>query len=63
VRSVRRYDAARRGSSFVTVVKKDQKGRLYRSLLKEVNVNQTLGLPEQEFLALGTFSKNNPSHN
>lgn len=51
------------GSSFVTVVKKDQNGALYRSLLQEVeNVNQTLGLPEQEYLALGTFDRDNPRH-
>jgi branched-chain amino acid transport system substrate-binding protein len=51
------------GSSFVTVVKKDQNGVLYRSLLQEVkNVDQTLGLPEREYLALGTFDKDNPSH-
>jgi branched-chain amino acid transport system substrate-binding protein len=51
------------GSSFVTIVKKDDNGILYRSLLKEVkNVNQTLGLPEEEYLALGTFSRTNPEH-
>jgi len=50
------------GSSFVTVVKKDAHGVLYRSLLQEVpDVSQTLGLPEAEYRALGTFSKDNPA--
>lgn len=51
------------GSNFVTVVKKDHNGVLYRSMLKDVkNVNQTLGLPEEEYLELGTFSSTNPSY-
>jgi branched-chain amino acid transport system substrate-binding protein len=50
------------GSSFVTVVKRDRSGVLYRSLLQEVpDVGQTLGLPEAEYRALGTFSRDNPT--
>ena len=49
------------GNSFVTVVKKDSSGVLYRSLLEVVEgVNQTMGQPEKEYLALGEFDREPP---
>jgi branched-chain amino acid transport system substrate-binding protein len=49
------------GDSFVTIAKKHSSGVLYRSLLDVAEgVNQTLGLPEDEYLALGIFDKHSP---
>ncbi|MFN8531147.1 MAG: ABC transporter substrate-binding protein [Anaerolineae bacterium] len=50
------------GSSFVTVVKKNASGILYRSLLESFDgVNQTMGMPEEEYLALGRFDQDTPN--
>ncbi len=50
------------GTSFVTVVKKDSSGTLYRSMLEaSVGVNQTMGMPEKEYLALGRFDQKVPN--
>jgi branched-chain amino acid transport system substrate-binding protein len=48
-------------NTFVTVVDKTGDGTLYRRLVKTIpSVNSTLGIPEEEFLALGPFSRDNP---
>ncbi len=50
------------GTSFVTVVKKDPSGILYRSMLEaSEGVNQTMGMPEKEYLALGRFDQKTPN--
>lgn len=50
------------GSSYVTVTKQHSSGVLYRSLLEVAEgVNQTMGLPEKEYLALGTFDQHSPN--
>lgn len=47
---------------FITEVVKDGEGGLYNEVVKIVpEVNQTLGLPEEEFLANGFASRDNPS--
>jgi branched-chain amino acid transport system substrate-binding protein len=47
---------------FLTEVTKNSDGTLYNKLIKIVpQVNQTLGIPEAEFLALGKASRDNPS--
>ncbi|HLI91652.1 MAG TPA: ABC transporter substrate-binding protein [Ktedonobacteraceae bacterium] len=47
---------------FVTVVDKKPDGTLYNKLVKVVtNVNQTLGIPEDQYLKMGPFSRDNPS--
>jgi branched-chain amino acid transport system substrate-binding protein len=47
---------------FLTEVAKNADGTLYNKLIKVVpQVNQTLGIPEAEFLALGKASRDNPS--
>ena len=47
---------------FLTEVTKNSDGTLYNKLIKVVpQVNQTLGIPEAEFLALGKASRDNPS--
>ena len=49
--------------SFVTVVKKDQNGVLYRSMLDVAeNVQQTMGLSEKDYSAYGIFSQDNPQN-
>ncbi len=49
-------------NSFVTVVKKDASGTLYRSMLEiSEGVNQTMGMPEKEYLALGRFDQKTPN--
>ena len=49
------------GDSYVTVAKKHSSGVLYRSLLEVAEgVNQTMGLPEKDYLALGTFDQRTP---
>ena len=49
------------GNSYVTVAKRHSSGVLYRSLLEVAEeVNQTMGLPEKDYLALGTFNRDLP---
>jgi branched-chain amino acid transport system substrate-binding protein len=48
--------------NFLTEVTKSPDGTLYNKLIKIVpQVNQTLGIPEDEFLKLGKTSRDNPS--
>ncbi len=47
---------------YLTEVSEGADGNLYNKLVKVVpQVNQTLGIPEDEFLALGAVSRENPS--
>ncbi len=47
---------------FLTEVAKNPDGTLYNKLIKVVpQVNQTLGIPEAEFLKLGKAGRDNPS--
>ncbi len=47
---------------YVTVVDKKADGTLYNKLVKVVpNVNQTLGVPEDQYLKQGSLSRDNPS--
>lgn len=47
---------------YLTEVSEGEDGNLYNKLVKVVSqVNQTLGIPEEEFLALGAVSRENPS--
>jgi branched-chain amino acid transport system substrate-binding protein len=47
---------------YVTVVDKKPDGTLFNKLVKVVpGVNQTLGVPEDQFLKLGSFNRDNPS--
>jgi len=49
-------------NNFVTVVSKQPDGTLYNKLVQVVpNVNQTLGVPEAQYLQLGEFNRDNPS--
>jgi branched-chain amino acid transport system substrate-binding protein len=44
------------------VVEKKADGTLYNKLAQVVsNVNQTLGVPEAQYLQMGEFSRDNPS--
>lgn len=48
-------------NNFVTAVARDNKGNLYRRLIKTIpEVPQTLGFDEAAFLRLGTFTADNP---
>ncbi|KYF90189.1 hypothetical protein BE20_04080 [Sorangium cellulosum] len=48
--------------SYLTVVEKKADGTLFKRLLQVVpEVNQTMKLPEDEFLKLGSFNRDNPS--
>jgi branched-chain amino acid transport system substrate-binding protein len=48
-------------TTFITIVDKRQDGTLYNKLVKSIpGVNSTLGIPEDEFLAFGPFSRDNP---
>ncbi len=48
-------------NNFITVVDKRTDGSLYNRLVKTVpKVNQTLGIPEDEYLAIGPFNRDNP---
>ncbi|MEP7284727.1 MAG: ABC transporter substrate-binding protein [Chloroflexota bacterium] len=50
------------GNIFITVVDKQDDGTLYTRLIKTVpNVNQTLGIPEDEYLQLGKLTADNPT--
>jgi hypothetical protein len=43
------------------VVEKHPDGMLYKRLVRTVEqVNQTFGIPEQEYLAIGAFTRDNP---
>jgi branched-chain amino acid transport system substrate-binding protein len=47
---------------FVTVVDKKADGTLYNKFVKAIpDVNQTLGIPEDQFLARGSMNRDNPS--
>lgn len=49
-------------NNFVTVVNKQPDGTLFNKLIQVVpNVNQTLGVPEAQYLQLGEFNRDNPS--
>jgi branched-chain amino acid transport system substrate-binding protein len=49
-------------NNFVTLVSKQPDGTLYNKLVQVVpNVNQTLGIPEAQYLQLGEFNRDNPS--
>ncbi len=49
-------------NNFVTVVSKQPDGTLFNKLVQVVpNVNQTLGAPEDQYLQLGEFNRDNPS--
>jgi len=49
-------------SIFLTEVAKADDGHLYNKVIKVVdNVNQTLGIPEDDFMKLGAVSRDNPS--
>ncbi|MGA9320400.1 MAG: hypothetical protein WBW06_04995 [Xanthobacteraceae bacterium] len=48
--------------NFLTEVAKNADGTLYNKLIKVIpQVNQTLGMPEDEFLKLGKVGRDNPS--
>jgi branched-chain amino acid transport system substrate-binding protein len=48
--------------NFLTEVAKADDGHLYNKVVKVVeNVNQTLGMPEDQFMALGPVGRDNPS--
>ena len=48
--------------NFLTEVAKNADGTLYNKLIKVIpQVNQTLGIPEAEFLALGRANRDNPN--
>ncbi len=48
-------------NNFLTMVDKRMDGSLYNKLVRIVpNVNQTLGIPENEYLKIGAFNRNNP---
>lgn len=49
-------------NNFVTVVNKQPDGTLFNKLVQVVpSVNQTLGVPEAQYLQLGEFNRDNPS--
>ncbi|GBD18885.1 hypothetical protein HRbin27_01385 [bacterium HR27] len=46
----------------MTEVAEGPDGNLYNKLVKVVEgVNQTLGLPEDKYLSLGSFTRDNPT--
>ncbi len=48
-------------NNFLTMVDKRPDGSLYNKLVRIVpNVNQTLGIPEVEYLKIGAFNRDNP---
>ncbi len=48
-------------STYLSRIEKDSAGRLYRKLLREIpDVNQTLGMDEEDYRRIGVFSKTNP---
>jgi branched-chain amino acid transport system substrate-binding protein len=49
------------GSIFINEVAKREDGSLYTKVVRTVtDVDQTLGIPEEEYLKIGTFSRDNP---
>ncbi|XYH98450.1 hypothetical protein ACMHYB_01410 [Sorangium sp. So ce1128] len=54
---------ARRGGAEASERRREEDdGTLFTRLLKVIpEVNQTLGVPEEEYLKLGSFSRDNPS--
>jgi branched-chain amino acid transport system substrate-binding protein len=49
------------GTVFITEVQRRPDGSLYNKLVKAIpNVNQTLGIPEDEFLHIGSFNRDIP---
>ncbi|TVQ41413.1 MAG: ABC transporter substrate-binding protein [Spirochaetaceae bacterium] len=51
------------GTNIVTVVREDADGNLVNSAVKiATDVNQTMGVPEDEFIAKGSPSRTNPSY-
>ncbi len=49
-------------NNYVSVVDADEEGRLYTRLVEEIPcVNQTLGIPEDQYLALGPITAHNPT--
>jgi branched-chain amino acid transport system substrate-binding protein len=47
---------------FLTEVAQNTDGTLYNKLIKTIpQVNQTLGIPEADFLKLGPVGRDNPS--
>jgi branched-chain amino acid transport system substrate-binding protein len=49
-------------NNFVTEVAEGPDGNLYNKLVKVVEgVNQTLGLPEDKYLSVGSFTRDNPT--
>jgi branched-chain amino acid transport system substrate-binding protein len=48
-------------NNFISVVEKYPDGTLYKRLVRTVEqVNQTFGIPEQEYLVIGAFTRDNP---
>ena len=48
--------------NFLTEVTANSDGTLYNKLIKVIpQVNQTLGIPEADFLKLGSVGRDNPS--
>jgi len=48
--------------TFITRLERSEDGRLYTSVVQTVpSVNQTLGMPEDEFLNIGAFTRENPT--
>ena len=48
--------------NFLTEVAKGADGNLYNKVVKVIpQVNQTLGIPEAEFLKLGVVGRDNPN--
>ncbi len=46
---------------FITVLDRNPDGSLYKRLVKTIpNVNSTLGIPEDEYLKIGAFHRDNP---
>ena len=56
------HNRAAIATNFVTEVGQREDGTLYSRLVKAISgVNQTLGIPEAEYLAIGVFNRDNPS--
>lgn len=49
-------------TTFIRAVDKKPDGSLYNKMVKAIpNVNQTLGMPEVDYLAIGSFDRDNPN--
>jgi branched-chain amino acid transport system substrate-binding protein len=56
------HNRAAVATNFVTEVAQKEDGTLYSRLVKAIPaVNQTLGILEAEYLAIGVFNRDNPS--